>query len=739
MSCGGRIRAVSAAGGSFYLPERFDPFEIRGLLDKGEINAVSAVPSMWRLVLKSPEVIGTAGEKVRWIEIGSQYMTAEEKRGMKRLFPNARIVQHYGMTEASRSTFLVISDHDGDELESVGPPTGVEIGAGGEIRIRGGNVALGRLMEDGALVPLVDADGWLTTSDRGEIRDGYLYYLGRLDDQMNLAGIKVGAEDLEARVAALIPAARGHFAMTSVSDEMRGEAVLIAAEPPAAELLPLLSAATRHVLERKGVSAGGMLRSAALETLPRTATGKIRRAELKTCEPQHDPAPAGHAEEVTLSPEQARVAEVWQKVLGQIGIRPDNSFYDTGGDSLSGLQVGILMETAGFSRAAVNATFEGRPLAEVAALASSDAPVARIRPMAEPAVLPDKTRISWSLTLTRAVVVLSVLASHWSHGFFNAVSAPDWLKSAFWSFYRMGTPGFAMVFGIGVGLYMLTEVSERPGAVFHRMRRAFVLVMMGVTLMTLLHLVRTHLQGEALNGLTISNAIYSVLVYYAIMLGTARLWLPPLARLRHPVRDLLLLSLGLWFCWQLAEVVVPKAQLNSLLELPRLMLEANYNVFKLGAMSAAGMAAGYWISQQDDPAAVAGRLLFVGLAGSVFSMATLLQANGLGMLFRNSGLFTSLPGLAFYGSLCLLMMGAFLYIVSAWRRLHPVLQGPLRILLVIGGLALPIYAFHQLVLPGKDSLVLLGLQETLALALPMGVFLAIMFYLGRKTYRMYFP
>ena len=108
------------------------------------------------------------------------------------------------------------------------------------------------------------------------------------------------------------------------------------------------------------------------------------------------------------------------------------------------------------------------------------------------------------------------------------------------------------------------------------------------------------------------------------------------------------------------------------------------------------------------------------------------------MLLRNSSLFTSLPGLAFYGSLCLLLMAVFLYIVSAWGSLRPVLRQPLRILLETGGLALPIYAFHQLVLPARDCLVLLGLQGAVALALPMGAFLAVMGYLGRKTYRMYF-
>src|SRR6478736_2260145 len=53
----GRCRAVAAAGGSFYIPERgFNPLEIATLLSEGKINAISAVPSLWRVLLDSGAV-----------------------------------------------------------------------------------------------------------------------------------------------------------------------------------------------------------------------------------------------------------------------------------------------------------------------------------------------------------------------------------------------------------------------------------------------------------------------------------------------------------------------------------------------------------------------------------------------------------------------------------------------------------------------------------------------------------
>lgn len=107
----GRCRAISLVDGKFYVPEKFDPLEIVRMLEADEINAISAVPSLWRVLLSFSDLITQElAKKVYWIEIGSQYMAAEEKLKLAELFPNAKIVQHYGLTEASRTTFLKIHE-----------------------------------------------------------------------------------------------------------------------------------------------------------------------------------------------------------------------------------------------------------------------------------------------------------------------------------------------------------------------------------------------------------------------------------------------------------------------------------------------------------------------------------------------------------------------------------------------------------------------------------------------------
>lgn len=733
----GRARAVSAAGGAFFLPERFDPVEIRTLLDAGEINAISAVPSLWRLVLAAPEVIGAAGEAVRWIEIGSQYMTAAEKREMQRLFPNARIVQHYGMTEASRTTFLVISgEQDMARLESVGTAGDlVRISNSGAIEIRGDHVAPGQITPGGTFTELMNAEGWLQSSDRGEIRDGMLYFLGRLDDQMNLGGLKVGAEALETRIAALVPEARGHFALTPVADPMRGEVPLLAVEPPASDMMDLVAAATLQALREKGVSAGGSLKRLDLPALPRTATGKIRRAVLREAATTAPTPATGSETAVTaaaLSEEEAQIARLWGRVLGQVDIGPDNSFYDSGGDSLSGLQVGLVMEKAGIARPAINATFEGATLREVVALLAPQDPSVKAPTRT---TLPAQTQLTWSLTLTRAMVVLAVMLSHWGPGLMNALGLS---QTVFISYTRLGTPGFAMVFGLGIGLYMLPEMGRNARATYYRADRAALLVGAGAVLMGMVYLAYAEMRGVLMNWLTVSNAFYSVLLYYTIMLATARLWLPALARLRKPVTSLLFLSLALWGAWQLMREVMPSGQYVSPIELARLMFGAGgYNVFKLGTMTAAGTAVGYWITQQSDLDMVRRRMLLIGGLGALFCGAALLQAHGTILLSQSTRMHTSVIGLGYYGSLCLLMLGLFMTLIPAWSQAQGILRKLLRLALTFGGLALPIYVLHQFVIPVYKVLEIQGLPYALSLWLPMGIFLAIMFYMGRRVYRMY--
>jgi acyl-CoA synthetase (AMP-forming)/AMP-acid ligase II len=336
-----RYRAISAVGGQAYLsPRGFDPLELGKMLLAGEVNALSAVPTLLRILLSAQDVLGDAGKNLRWMEIGSQQMSADEKRAVQKLFPNALIVQHYGLTEASRSTFLDISKTS--HLESVGRAVGrteIQVAENGCIRIRGPHVARSRIDEDG-LHPLVDSNGWLQTNDLGHFDGAYLFFDGRADDVINCGGIKISPDQLETRIRSHL-GADVQIAVAKVPDPQRGEGVLIAVQDGAADVNRVRELA-ESALRELGVNVGHALHIRVVEKIPVTQTGKVQRNLLSqqfVADPETTPT---HNNASAATP--FDVQSLFQHEFPTHRIGPEDSFESLGGDSLHYIQFSLAFE-----------------------------------------------------------------------------------------------------------------------------------------------------------------------------------------------------------------------------------------------------------------------------------------------------------------------------------------------------------------------------------------------------------
>jgi len=337
----GRFRAISAVGGRAFLPEfGFNPTEIRDMLLTGEINSISAVPTLWRVLLKMKSIFGHESLNLKWIEIGSQYMSRGEKEELKILFPNAIIVQHYGLTEASRTTFLRIDQETGERLESVGTGDGnteIEISDSGCICIRGSHVA-SQLLKQGEYASNVDEFGWFATNDLGKIEDGYLYYQGRADDLINCAGIKLSPDALEQDLRGCLKI-KEDIVVAAYDDDLVGSGVLVAKRINSAIDAKEIYFAMADILLTYGINNKSILKVMELDDFPTTQTGKVKRKELSvlyksdqykvvefTSQPMDYKKPNNDFE-LSLS-------VVWQKLLKLEQVGVTGNFFDLGGDSL---------------------------------------------------------------------------------------------------------------------------------------------------------------------------------------------------------------------------------------------------------------------------------------------------------------------------------------------------------------------------------------------------------------------
>ncbi|CAH5663912.1 o-succinylbenzoate--CoA ligase [Enterobacter cloacae] len=107
----------------------------------------------------------------------------------------------YGLTEFASTVCAKEADGEPDVGSAL---PGREVQAvNGEVWIKAQSMASG-YWRDGALLPLTNSEGWFATRDRGELHDGRLTILGRMDNLFFSGGEGIQPESLE-RIIATYP------------------------------------------------------------------------------------------------------------------------------------------------------------------------------------------------------------------------------------------------------------------------------------------------------------------------------------------------------------------------------------------------------------------------------------------------------------------------------------------------------------------------------------------------------
>jgi acyl-coenzyme A synthetase/AMP-(fatty) acid ligase len=188
------LRAI-IGGGSMVLSQSGEALvdHVARLAARG-VTHISGTPSHWRKLLMSGSA---AGFTPRYVRLSGEIADQAVLDGLAQAFPEASVGHAYASTEAGVG-FAVNDRREGFPASLVGPnKDGVEMKVvDGSLRIRSKRAAHSYVGRQAAA--LTDAEGFVDTGDMVELRDDRYYFVGRRGGIINIGGLKVHPEEIEA-------------------------------------------------------------------------------------------------------------------------------------------------------------------------------------------------------------------------------------------------------------------------------------------------------------------------------------------------------------------------------------------------------------------------------------------------------------------------------------------------------------------------------------------------------------
>jgi acyl-CoA synthetase (AMP-forming)/AMP-acid ligase II len=183
--CGGASLVLSSAG---------EPVADRlARLAQHGVTHLSGTPSQWRRALMTPAIRAIAP---RYVRLSGEIADQAILDSLRAAFPHATIGHAYASTE----TGVAFDVNDGlagfpaDYIGTVRDGVGMKI-LDGSLRIRSGAAAAGYV---GGEQTLTDAAGFVDTGDMVERHGDRFYFAGRKGGIINIGGLKVHPEEIEA-------------------------------------------------------------------------------------------------------------------------------------------------------------------------------------------------------------------------------------------------------------------------------------------------------------------------------------------------------------------------------------------------------------------------------------------------------------------------------------------------------------------------------------------------------------
>lgn len=287
-------------GATVVVLPRFDLDQFLAAIEKHRINALYVAPPIVLALAKHPAVARYDLSSLEYVVSAAAPLDAGLARACSERLGLPPVLQAYGMTELSPGTHVVPLDAENPPPGAVGkllPCTEMRIlalddpgrdagpGEEGEIAIRGPQVMKGYLNRPDATAAMIDDEGWVHTGDIGRVDDdGWLFVVDRVKELIKYKGFQVAPAELEALL--LTHEGIADAAVIGVYDDDGNEipkayVVRQAAAPDLTADAVLAHVAGRVAPYKK------IRRVEFVDGVPRAASGKILRRELRDREPRH--------------------------------------------------------------------------------------------------------------------------------------------------------------------------------------------------------------------------------------------------------------------------------------------------------------------------------------------------------------------------------------------------------------------------------------------------------------------
>ncbi len=277
------------AGGQLVVAPKFSRSCFWSWIEQYEITWASIVPTIVAVLLQTEPPAWLPGE-LRFVRTASAPLPLVQLMAFEKRF-GIPVIETYGLSEAAATVSANPAPPERYKPGSVGRPTGVSIrvcrpldetplgglqdvpsGYEGEICISGPSVIDG--YDNGAGATSFQ-DGWFRTGDLGYIdNDGFLFITGRLKEVINRGGEKIAPREVE-EIMLAHPCVRD-AALIGEPDPIYGQrpvAYVVLENHDGIDPIPSI----REHLARQISAYKLPARFVAIDMLPRSQTGKIRR------------------------------------------------------------------------------------------------------------------------------------------------------------------------------------------------------------------------------------------------------------------------------------------------------------------------------------------------------------------------------------------------------------------------------------------------------------------------------